>query len=123
MSWLWDWWDWEVLAEHREAYLEILQRFGDYESAADQGEFFLFHGYSLALLATTGSFLWFLTDSTPVFSIFTAVFCLLLLPAEIALCVRRLHDLSTSPWFVIFLMVPGVNLLFLLLLLCIPGKS
>lgn len=120
MSWLWDW---EVLSEHWEAYLEILQRFGDYESCADQGEFFLFHGYSVVWFAAMGSFLWLLSDSLLIFSIFTAVFCTLLLPAEIALCVRRLNDLSTSPYLALLLFVPGINLLFLLLLTCLPGKS
>lgn len=50
------------------------------------------------------------------------IFLFLFVP-QIALAVRRLHDFNQSGWWAVLLFVPGVNLLFLLALMAIPGTE
>ena len=48
---------------------------------------------------------------------FAVLFPLILVP----IAVKRLHDIGQSRWFAVFAIIPLINLLFFLLLLCVPG--
>lgn len=62
------------------------------------------------------------TPNTAMTVIFWIIELALLLPS-IALCIRRLHDVGKSGWFLLIALVPIVGSLYLLYLYCKPSDG
>jgi uncharacterized membrane protein YhaH (DUF805 family) len=60
---------------------------------------------------------------TTYFAIFTVVFYVVPLTITFIISARRLHDLNSSGWLALLLLIPVINLLFVLYLLFAPGSK
>ena len=112
-----------------EIYEDAIFRFGDFQSRAGQREQALYFGVNLFFGILFTSAFWknpeitaFLWKQTWFYWLLAGIFLLLFVP-QIALAVRRLHDFNQSGWWAVLLFVPGVNLIFLLALMVIPGTE
>ena len=137
-----------LLSRFRSGLEKLLERLYDYRAAAGRGEFLAVTGANVVFATTLAvpvlAFLYWLGNYGANFSyadeILDAVFSpgniaafalwtLLLIAggiagaaAEFFAAVRRLNDLCVNRWFVLLLLVPVLNLLFVLFLIFLPGR-
>jgi uncharacterized membrane protein YhaH (DUF805 family) len=107
-------------------FLKVIKNYAGFSGRAGRREYWMFTLiYILIYIA-----LIILTAIMPsglatVFSILTLVFALGLLIPSLAVCVRRLHDVDKSGWWVLISLVPivGLYLIYLLIIEGTPGTN
>lgn len=106
------------------SYLRTLSKFKDYRGRACRTEFWIFMGFnfSVSVVLIGISIVLAMQDSDAAVNIVLLIipFYLIMLPSEIALHVRRLHDLNQSGWLLIVLyLVPYA----IMIVGCIAGNK
>lgn len=100
-----------------ESYKKFLKNYNNFSGRTSRRDYWLVFAANLIV----GFILGLITGLVPALN-FLAVLCsLALLVPSIALCVRRLHDINKSAWFLLFAFVPFVGSLILLIFYCLPS--
>lgn len=107
-----------------EWYLKVLRQYADFDGRARRKEFwmfmiinFLIEVLILALGAITESGL--LSSLSMLYSLFVFI-------PNLAVSVRRLHDIGKSGWMYAIILIPLIGLIWLLVLFCqdsMPGEN
>ncbi|MDO4573881.1 MAG: DUF805 domain-containing protein [Planctomycetia bacterium] len=113
----------DILSRFFEEYVEILSRFGDYQSRADQREFLIYHVGTCLVVFFLGVFLFLFPIPEGMMGPFRLGCIVCFWIPEITVTARRLNDLGHSRWWMFLFLVPVVNTVFFLYLLCVPGRQ
>lgn len=87
----------------------------DFKGRASRSEFWWFELFTLILSAIISAFGVF---STSVVSVLQTIVGLALFLPSLGLCVRRLHDINKSGWFVLLAFIPIVGAIILIIWWC-----
>ena len=99
-------------------YLDALKKYADFQGRATRSNFWYFVLFNLLIalgLLIISKFIPFL-----VFLYF--IYALLMILPNLAVTVRRLHDIGKSGWWIFIALVPLVGGLYLIYLLVLPSK-
>lgn len=106
-----------------EWYLLVLKRYAEFNGRSRRKEYWMFTLYSLVIfmvLYIAGFVTIEKTGISMVFFGLAFIYALAILVPNLAVSVRRLHDIDKSGWFILLAFVPVVSLV-LLVLFCLDG--
>jgi uncharacterized membrane protein YhaH (DUF805 family) len=84
------------------------------------GRMYFFFGY--CIVSVVSLILAFLIRAYTNLIILTFILTLVMVFFALSLIIRRLHDINISSWFALLMLIPGVNFIFVLVLLVWPGN-
>lgn len=93
----------------------LQQHYCDFSGRASRSEFWWFELFGVILGAIISAFGIF---STSAVSVIQSIVGLLLFLPSLGLCVRRLHDINKSGWFVLLSFIPIVGIIILIIWWC-----
>lgn len=93
----------------------LQQHYCDFSGRASRSEFWWFELFGVILGAIISAFGIF---STGAVSVIQSIVGLLLFLPSLGLCVRRLHDINKSGWFVLLSFIPIVGIIILIIWWC-----
>lgn len=93
----------------------LQQHYCDFSGRASRSEFWWFELFGVILGAIISAFGIF---STSAVSVIQSIVVLLLFLPSLGLCVRRLHDINKSGWFVLLSFIPIVGIIILIIWWC-----
>lgn len=93
----------------------LQQHYCDFSGRASRSEFWWFELFGVILGAIISAFGIF---STSAVSVIQSILGLLLFLPSLGLCVRRLHDINKSGWFVLLSFIPIVGIIILIIWWC-----
>ncbi len=107
-----------------EAVKSVFSQYAGFSGRARRSEYWYF---TLFNFIVTGVFsvLSSVTGST-IFSVLSGLFSLAVLIPGIAVCIRRLHDIGKSGWYLLFVLIPLVGAIILIVWYCkdsMPGEN
>jgi uncharacterized membrane protein YhaH (DUF805 family) len=105
-----------------EWYLKVLkQHYADFNGRARRQEYWMFTLVNIIVAIV----LMVLTKVSGLFSILYTVYALGTFLPSLAVCVRRLHDVGKSGWFILISLIPivGLYLIYLLVQDSQPGDN
>lgn len=109
-------------------YINVWKKSLDYSSRSTRKEFWVFHGITFALLISLsilGALLFASNLESISLALFITIICLSFttIVPSLALCVRRLHDINFSGWFILLWLVPYIGGFIILVFALMPSKS
>ena len=99
-------------------YIEVIQKYAEFEGRAKRTEFWLYmliHNVIIAILAALSVFV------ADIFNVVAIVYALALLVPSLAVGCRRLHDSGKSGWLQLIWLVPLVGLIIMIVLFVLPS--
>jgi uncharacterized membrane protein YhaH (DUF805 family) len=107
-----------------EWYLMALKRYAEFNGRSRRKEYWLFTLYNIVIfmvLYLAGLVLLLRSSIYVVFFGLAFLYWLAVLVPGLAVCVRRLHDIDKSGWFILISLIPAVGGIILIVLLCLDG--
>ncbi len=107
-----------------EWYLLVLKRYAEFNGRSRRKEYWMFTLYNIVifLVLYVAGFVTLLRSS--IYMLFFGlafIYALAVLVPNLAVGVRRLHDIDKSGWFILISLIPAVGGLILLVLLALDG--
>lgn len=102
-------------------YLKVLNQYFDFSGRARRKEFWMFFLFNL--LITWSLTLLDLVFGTFYFTIASYIYSMLVFIPNIAVTLRRLHDVGKSGWYFFVALIPLAGFIWLLVLLCMEGEA
>ena len=106
-------------------YLLALKNYAVFNGRSNRSEFWyftLFYLISVILAIVLDNVLGFVFDNSP-YGIIYVIFVLATLLPNLAVTVRRLHDLDKSGWWIFIGAIPFIGSIWLLILLAMAGTN
>jgi len=107
-----------------EWYLLALKRYAEFNGRSRRKEYWIYTLYNIVIYMVLylAGFVTLLRSSIyMVFFGLAFVYALAVLVPSLSVCVRRLHDIDKSGWFILIGLIPAVGGIILLVLLCLDG--
>ncbi len=107
-----------------EWYQMALKRYAEFNGRSRRKEYWMFTLYNIVItmvLYVAGLLLLMRGSIAMVFFGLAIIYWLAVLVPGLAVCVRRLHDIDKSGWFILVSLIPAVGGIILLVLLCLDG--
>ena len=102
-------------------YLKVIQQYFDFSGRARRKEFWMF--YLINMIISWGLSLFDLILGTDFFSVVSFIYSLFILIPNLAVSVRRLHDVGKTGWYMLLIFLPIIGWIWLLILWCMEGES
>ncbi len=107
-----------------EAVKSVFSQYAGFSGRARRSEYWYFTLFNFIVTGVV-SVLSSVTGST-IFSVLSGLFSLAVLIPGIAVCIRRLHDIGKSGWYLLFVLIPLVGAIILIVWYCkdsMPGEN
>jgi uncharacterized membrane protein YhaH (DUF805 family) len=107
-----------------EWYLMALKRYAEFNGRSRRKEYWMFTLYNIVIvmvLYLAGLVMLLRGSISMVFFGLAILYWLAVLVPGLAVCVRRLHDIDKSGWFILVSLIPAVGGIILLVLVCLDG--
>lgn len=104
-----------------ELYIKCWKHCADFSSRSSREEFWSFFVVNFIITSILLLFAYILLYAYPFFSKLTLCYSLAALLPGIAVCIRRLHDVGRTGWFMLALLIPVVGLVGLMILMALKG--
>ena len=107
-----------------EWYQMALKRYAEFNGRSRRKEYWMFTLYNIVItmvLYVAGLLLLMRGSIAMVFFGLAIIYWLAVLVPGLAVCVRRLHDIDKSGWFILVSLIPAVGGIILLVLVCLDG--
>jgi uncharacterized membrane protein YhaH (DUF805 family) len=107
-----------------EWYVMALKRYAEFNGRSRRKEYWMFTLYNIVIvmvLYLAGLVMLLRGSISMVFFGLAIVYWLAVLVPGLAVCVRRLHDIDKSGWFILVSLIPAVGGIILLVLVCLDG--
>ena len=99
-------------------YLDVLKNhYADFNGRARRKEYWMFTLGNLIVAVVIG-----VVAGLIKFPLLVSLYGLAVLVPGLAVCVRRLHDIGKSGWWVLIGLVPVIGGIWLLVLMCLDGE-
>lgn len=112
------------------AYIDGLRRTLDFTGRMSRKNFIIFHLVNFVvslIISMLVPAIGFMTASVPILGLIIVAmvlaFHLWMLVAGLSSCVRRLHDIEKSGWWMLIAIIPLINLIFLIWLSAVAGDD
>jgi len=108
-------------------YLEAMKKYAEFNGRASRKEFWMFQlvNFLIAMALTAGIFIEAASSRSMFFTLLVCGYVLATIIPSLAVCVRRLHDVNFSGWWLLLSLVPmgGLVLLVFYVLESNPGPN
>jgi uncharacterized membrane protein YhaH (DUF805 family) len=107
-----------------EWYVMALKRYAEFNGRSRRKEYWMFTLYNIVIvmvLYLAGLVMLLRGSISMVFFGLAILYWLAVLVPGLAVCVRRLHDIDKSGWFILVSLIPAVGGIILLVLVCLDG--
>lgn len=101
-------------------YLNALKKYKDFSGKATRSDFWIYLGFHFLFLVIA---ITCFAATYPSTKINIELYILLSLAPGLSLCVRRLHDIEYSGWWILVLLIPKFGPILLLTLMALPSKG
>ena len=106
-------------------FLKCINQYSDFSGRARRTEYWMFMLFNMifAIIAMALDNALGLADPTIGYGVLYGIYALVMLIPGLAVCVRRLHDVGKSGWFILISLIPIVGGIWLLVLACTDGHA
>lgn len=108
-----------------EWYRLALKRYAEFNGRSRRKEYWMFTLYNIVIFTVLylAGFVTLLRSSSVATTFFglAILYSLAVLVPGLAVCVRRLHDIDKSGWFILVSLIPAIGGIILLVLVCLDG--
>ncbi len=99
--------------ELKEWYLKVLGQYTDFSGRARRKEYWMFVLANFIITAVLS-----VIDYIIGYNIFVGLYSIAILIPSLAVCVRRLHDIGKSGWWMLICLIPVIGEIWLIVLFC-----
>lgn len=104
-------------------YIKCWKHCADFSSRASLSEYWHFFFVNIVFTGILSMVAYWLLYDYPIFSKISMCYSFAALLPGLAVCVRRLHDIGRSGWFLLLIFVPVLGLVCLFLLMSLKGEN